>query len=189
MLSLRQVSIVRSSALRFIIPLILVLFAGQAHAGIKLYADARLGAGGVRHSELDFYPTFGSFSAGFFMFENIGIEGFVDTSLTSGNKNIFDLSITEASGVALRLQSPPEQGLQAYVLIGYVDFTLSQDEEGELGQRTVVQSFEGLRLSVGIQQHLEFVDGFIFGVEYRNYYADSGITVDGVSVGLRFEMP
>lgn len=175
--------------MRFIVPLILVLFAGQAQAGIKLYADARLGAGGVRHSELDFYPTFGSFSAGFFLFENIGIEGFVDTSITSSSKNIFDLSIADAAGVAFRLQSPPERGLQAYVLLGYVDFTLSQDEEGVNGPRKVVQSFEGVRLSVGIQQHLKRADGFIFGVEYRNYYADSGITVDGVSLGLRYEMP
>lgn len=175
--------------MRFIIPLLLVLFAGQAHAGIKLYADARLGAGGVRHSELDFYPAFGSFSAGFFLYENIGLEAFVDTSIKSSSKNVFDLSITEASGIALRLQSPPERGLQAYVLLGYVDFTLSQDEEGAAGARTVVQSFEGVRLSVGLQQRLEVAEGLIFGVEYRNYYADTGITVDGVSVGLRYEMP
>lgn len=174
--------------LRLIVALILVLLSVQAQSAVPLYGEARLGAGGVRHSDLDFYPGFGSFSAGLFVFDNIGIEAFVDTQLSTGENGVFELGITRAAGAAVRLQSPPQRGLQAYVLLGYVDFTLEQEGKAAFGSRTVRQSFDGIRLSVGVQQQLKIIDGLIFGVEYRNYYADSGITVDGVSVGLRYEL-
>lgn len=175
--------------MRLIVTLLLVLLSAQAQAGIQLYGEARLGAGGVRHSDLDFYPGFGSFSAGLFVFDHIGIEGFVDTPISPGERGVFELDVTQAAGVAVRLQSPAQRGLQAYVLLGYVDFTLEQEEDGVLGMRKVKQTFDGIRASIGVNQRLKTIQGLIFSVEYRNYYADSGITVDGVSVGLRFEMP
>ncbi len=170
------------------ISLMLVLFSAQATADIRLYGEARLGAGGVRHSDLDFYPTFGSFSAGVFVFGNIGIEGFVDAPLSDGERDVFELGITQASGAAIRLQSPAQRGLQAYVLIGYVDFTLKQTGTTVQGTSAVKESFEGVRVSVGVHQQLQRMKGLSVGVEYRNFYADSGITVDGLSAGLRFEM-
>jgi len=75
------------------------------------------------------------------------------------------------------------------VLLGYVDFTLEQEENGLLGQRTVTQSFDGVRFSLGIQQQLQTFRGLIVGLEYRNYFSDSGIIVDGLSIGLRYELP
>lgn len=174
--------------MRLIVSLLLVLLSTQTQAGIQLYGEARLGAGGVRHSDLDFYPGFGSFSAGLFIVDNIGIEGFIDTPLSVGDNDVFELGVTQASGVAVRLQSPEQRGLQAYILVGYVEYQLEQEENGVFGPRFVRQTFEGIRLSVGLNQHLKLMPGLIFGVEYRNYYADSGITVDGVSVGLRYEM-
>ncbi len=174
--------------LRLIFAFVLLVCAAQTHAGVRLYGDVQVGAGGVHHSDLDFYPRFGSFSAGLFVFKNIGVEGFVDTSFASAERSIFEVEVPRAAGVAVRFQSPPISGLQAYVLVGYVDFTLEQKENGLLGERTVRQTYDGARFSVGVQQRLNVVDGLIFGVEYRNYYADSGITVDGLSLGLRFEM-
>lgn len=175
---------------RLIIALVCLLSAMQLQADIRLYGEARAGAGGVRHSDLDFYPRFGSFSAGVFIFENIGIEGFVDTSFSSDETDVFEVDITHAAGAAVRLQSPPERGLQAYVLLGFVNFGLKQKEnENSVGGRRIIkEDFSGVRVSVGLNQRLEFMKGLIFGIEYRNYYADSGITVDGVSLGLRYEM-
>ncbi len=172
--------------LRLTIALIFLCSSVVAQAEFKLYAEARMGAGGVRHSDLDFYPTFGSFSGGVFLFENIGIEGFIDTPLSAGTEGDFELNVLEAAGGAVRFQSPPQNGLQAYILIGFVNFKLEQKEEGGPTLREV---YDGARLSVGVQQRLEWFPGFIFGAEYRNYYANSGITVDGISLGLRFEMP
>jgi len=175
-------------ALRLIVALVLVLVSVHAHSAVSVYGEAQLGAGGVRHSNLDFYPGFGSFSGGIFVFDNIGIEAFVDTSLSDGEQGDFKLGIENAAGVAVRFQSPSQRSLQAYVLLGYVDFTLRQEGVTALGERFVKQPFEGIRFSVGVHQRLKKVQGLLFGVEYRNYYADSGITVDGLSVGLRFEL-
>lgn len=175
--------------MRLIVSLLLVLLSTQTQAGIQFYGEARLGAAGARHSDLDFYSGFGSFSAGAFIVDNIGIEGFIDTPLSAGDNGIFELGITQASGVAVRLQSPEQRGLQAYVLVGYVEYQLEQKESGVFGPRFIRQTFDGIRFSVGLNQHLTVMRGLIFGVEYRNYYADSGIAVDGVSVGLRYEMP
>lgn len=174
--------------MRLIVSVLLVLLSTQTQADFQFYGEARLGAGGVRHSDLDFYPGFGSFSAGVFVVENIGIEGFIDVPLSVDENDIFELGISQASGVAVRLQSPPQRGLQAYVLMGYVEYQLNQEESGLFGERFIRQTFEGIRFSVGVNQHLEIMPGLIFGVEYRNFYSDSGITVDGVSAGLRFEM-
>jgi len=175
---------------RLVFAVLLLLAASQSQASITLYGEARLGAGGVRHSELDFYPTFGSFSAGVFVFENIGIEGFVGTSIASHETDGFDLDVTQSSGAALRLQSPAQLGgLEAYILLGYVNFSLEQEENGVVGSRVVKSSFNGVRVGIGVHQRLKSVNGLIVGVEYRNDYADSGITVDGLSLGLRYEMP
>lgn len=174
--------------LRLTIALIFLCSATVAHAEFRLYGEARLGAAGVRHSDIDFYPTFGSFSAGAFLYKNIGIEGFIDAELSADDNGIFELGVTRAAGAAVRFQSAPERGLHAYILLGYVDFGLEQKESGLLGDRTVSQSFEGLRFSLGVNQRLDWVPGLIFGAEYRNYYSNSGITVDGISLGLRFEM-
>jgi len=170
--------------LRLTIALIFLCSAASVQADLKLYGEARLGAGGVRHSDLDFYPTFGSFSLGAFIFENIGVEGFVDVPLSADDEGDFDLDVTQAAGAAVRFQSPAQNGLHAYILLGFVAFTLEQEEDE---RATVEEDFTGARVGIGVSQRLRQFPGFIFGVEYRNYFTDTGVTVDGLSVGLRFE--
>lgn len=174
--------------MRYIAFWVLFGLALPVYANPTFYGEARVGAGGVRHSDLDFYPRFGSFSAGVFVRPNIGIEVFADTSLSDADRDIYTMDVTQATGVAARFQAPPQRGLSAYILLGYVDFTLEQRENGIVGPRTVKQSFDGLRFSIGVQQELAQLKGLLFGVEYKNYHADSGITVDGLSVGLRVEL-
>lgn len=151
-----------------------------------VYGELHLGLGGVRHSELDFYPGFASASAGVFVYPDIGLEAFVDGSLGTDDKAGFDSEVSQAAGVALRLQSPAVRGLRAYMLLGYVNFTIEQQEDDQRAQRTVVQSFGGARVSVGLSQALQRHDNIRVNVEYRNYYVDEPITVDGFSLGLRW---
>lgn len=173
---------------RLIFAVLILLAASQSQAAITPYGEVRLGASAVHHSELDFYPAFGSFSAGVFVFDNIGIEGFISTPISSHETDGFDLDIAQTSGAALRLQSPSQLGgLEAYILLGYVNFKLEQ--EGEFDERLVTSSFNGVRVGIGVHQRLKSVNGLIFGLEYRNDYTDTGITVDGLSFGLRYEMP
>ncbi len=154
-------------------------FYGELHAGVK----------GVRHSELDFYPTFGSLSAGVFIVQNVGIEVFADVALSASEKGNFEIEIAHASGVAIRFQSPPQQGLRAYLTLGYVDFAVEQSEADTRGARQVTQGFSGGRVSVGITRQLASLPQLRVILEYRNYYVDQGITVDGLSFGLRVALP
>ena len=170
---------------RLTIALICLCSIATAQADLKFYGEARLGAGGVRHSDLDFYPTFGSFSAGVFIFENIGVEAFVDAPLAADTSGDFEVDIVEAAGAAIRFQSPPRNGVNAYMLLGFVNFELEQEEDGA---GTLEEDFSGARVSIGLNQRLKRFPGVLFGAEYRNYFSDSGITVDGISLGLRFEL-
>lgn len=154
----------------------------------RLYAEAHIGAGSVAHSNLRFNPLFASFSAGAFVLPGIGIEAFVDAPLDSDEDRVFDLSLSGAAGVALRLQSPPQRGLQGYVLLGYVDFGIEQTEESSLGTRTVNQSYTGARASIGIMQRLNVLPHVLFGAEYRIYHSEDAIQVDGWSLGWRVNM-
>jgi len=173
---------------RLVLALLFLLATSQSQAALKLYGEVRLGAGGVHHSDLDFYPTFGSVSAGVFVFENIGIEGFFNTSISSHETDGFDLDVTEVSGAAVRFQSPASLGgLQAYILLGYTTFVLEQ--EGPDDGDKVTEAFTGARVGIGVHQNFRTVQGLSFGLEYRNDYAETGITVDGLSFGLRYEMP
>jgi len=176
---------------RLIVALLILLAASQSQAAVKFYAEARLGAGGVRHSDLDFYPQIGGITAGVFVLENIGIgvEAFAGTTIAPGDEGVFEIEMTETVGAAVRFQSPPQLGgLQAYILLGYVNFELEQNENSTSDREPVRSSFNGVRVGIGIHQRLQVVNGLSFGVEYHNDYADTGITVDGLSLGLRYEM-
>lgn len=151
----------------------------------RIYGDIHVAAGTVAHSDLRFHPVFASFSAGAYVRPGIGVEGFFDTGLDSDEQAVFDLSVNQASGIALRLESPPQRGLQAYVLLGYVNFSLDQLEEDSRGTRTVTQTYSGARVSVGLLQRLQVFPNMLFGAEYRIYHSGDGILVDGWSLGLR----
>ena len=174
---------------RLFVALLILLAASQSQAAVKLYGEVRLGAGGVRHSDIDFYPQFGGFSAGVFIYDNIGIEGFFNSSIASDNRAGFEVDVTESSGAALRFQSPPQLGgLQAYILLGYVTFILEQQVNGIVGARPFDEDFTGAMVALGVHQNFKTVNGLSFGLEYRNHHADTGIIVDGLSFGLRYEM-
>lgn len=151
----------------------------------RFYGEIQFAAGTVAHSDLRFHPLFASFSAGAYLLPGIGLEGFVDTEVNTDEQGVFELGVTQAAGLALRLESPPQRGLQAYILLGYVDFTLEQSEEDNRGARTVVQSYTGARVSVGLMQRLKSVPNLLVGAEYRLYHVEDEIQVDGWGLGIR----
>jgi len=172
---------------RWLLALLLLMPVLPAHAIGPLYGELRLGAAGVRHSDLDFYNSFASINAGVFIKNNIGIEAFVDAPLSEKTKGAFKVGVPRASGFGVRLQSPSRLGTEAYVSFGYVAFSIDQFENDDRGQRTITQSFEGASIRVGIQKQLQVSKHLKFGVEYRNFYSDSGVSVDGLSLGLQME--
>ncbi len=173
--------------MRLLLALILMLPALSAQAVGSLYGELRVGASGVRHSNLDFYPALASINAGIFIKRKIGIEAFVDAPLTEDSNGAFKTGLSRASGIGVRLQSPPRLGTEAYLSFGYVAFSIEQFENDERGQRTVKQNFDGASVRIGIQKRLQVAKQLKVGLEYRNFYSDSGVTVDGLSLGLHAE--
>jgi len=159
---------------------------GFPQASSPLYGELHFGAGGVRHSDLDFFPLFASFTAGFFVVPNIGLEVFADAALADEDNAGFDMELSSAFGVALRLQSPPRAGLSGYVVVGMVDYTLTQTPRGSSADnRAIEEDFRGARVSVGVMQQLRRVPALSVSAEYRSYYADQPIKVDSIVFGLR----
>lgn len=177
--------------MRWLIACVLVLVSPFAMADGRFYGEVQLAAGGVQHSDVDFYPIFGSVSAGMYLVPNIGIELFVDAGLASDKSGEFDLDIEQAYGIAARLQSPANGGLQGFVVLGYVNYTLDQDSQPTttlLGS-SVTEDFTGARISVGLMQRLVRFPNLLVSAEYRHYNADQTLRVDALVFGLRVNTP
>lgn len=177
--------------MRWLLACVLAVSTSTVQADGPLYAEVQLAAAGVNHSNLDFYPTFGSISAGLFVREGIGIEVFADSGITSDKKNGFDLEVTEAYGIGLRLQSAPVNRIQGYMVLGAVNFTVNQEANAtaSLGGSLINGDFTGVRVSLGIMERLERWKNVLVSLEYRHYNADQPIHVDAVLLGLRVNTP
>ena len=177
--------------MRWLIACVLVLISPFAKADGRFYGEVQLAAGGVQHSDIDFFPVFGSVSAGMFLVPNIGVELFADTGLSSDESDDFDMDIEQAYGIAARFQSPATGGLQGYIVLGYVNYTLDQDSRptATLAGSSVNEDFSGARISVGLMQRLGRLPNLLVSAEYRHYNADQPIRVDALVLGLRVNTP
>lgn len=166
------------------------VFQYSKSAETRLYADLQVGIQAVSHSGIDFLPNFGSASVGIWVFDNLGIDIFGDTGLMADDTGVFELQIAEASGVALRFQSPPSLGgLRAYVMLGVVNFEVEQKESDLRGQRVVIENFTGGRVSIGFAKRLAAMRSLMLTAEYRNYYSDKDLQADSLGFGLRVNLP
>ena len=173
--------------MRWLIASLLILTSSTVLADGRLYGEVQFGVGGVRNSDLDFFPTFGTVTAGVFVFPGIGIEVFGDAGISDEQDGGFELSIEEAFGIAARFQSPPKRGLQGFIVLGAVNYTLEQ--RSTEGGPTVREDFTGVRASVGLMQRLERFPYLQFTAEYRHYNADEPLRVDALVFGFRVNAP
>lgn len=150
------------------------------------YLELQAGVLGVRHANLDVFGPVGGAIAGTWVRPGIGIELFADTPLAYGDDNGFEAGVSEAFGAALRLRSPPVDGLYGYVVLGYADFTVHQEPfDGGIAQD---ERFTGMKFSVGLMQRLKILPAMLVSAEYRNFYVDEPVRVDGLSLGLRLDI-
>ncbi|MFK7861114.1 MAG: outer membrane beta-barrel protein [Granulosicoccus sp.] len=177
--------------MRWLIATVLLVTTSCALAEGPVYAELQIGASGVRHSDLEFYPVFGTVSLGAYVAKNIGIEVFADSSVSSDDDEGFELDIEEAYGVALRLQSQPINNVQGFIVLGAVNYTLNQESLLSSGVSGLPanEEFEGMRVSVGLMQRFERVPGLLFTAEYRHYNADEPLRVDALVFGFRVNAP
>ena len=177
--------------MRWLIAGLLVVTSSYTYADGALYGELQVGAGYVNHSNLDFYPSIGTVTLGAFVLPGIGFEVFADSGLAEGSEAGFEMSLEHAQGVAARFQSPPVKGLQGFVVLGLVDYTLEQRSDliGTATGRTISEDFRGARVSIGMMQRLKRFPYLQVTAEYRHYNADEPIRLDGIVFGLRVNAP
>lgn len=159
---------------------------GLSQIRSDFYGELHFGANGIRHSDLDFFPLFASITAGAFVLPNIGIEVFADLALAEEDNAGFDVELTSALGIAARFQSPPWQGLSGYVVLGVVDYTVTQSpQNASIGSGSIEEDFLGVRVSVGVIQQLKRLPKLSVSAEWRSYAVDEPIRVDSLVIGLR----
>ena len=177
--------------MRWLIACVLAVTSSFALAEGPLYGEVHLAAGGVQHPNLDFYPIFGSVTVGAFVMPGIGLEVFADTNLKSDERSGFDLEVEHAYGIAARFQSPPVNGVQGYITLGWVNFAVEQRSSGtpSLAASSVSEDFTGGRVSIGLMQRLKRFRNLLVSMEYRHYNADDPLRVDALLLGLRVNTP
>ncbi len=164
----------------------------MAAADGPIYGELQLAGGAVRHSDIDFYPTFGSATIGGYVLPNIGIELFADMGFGSDSSRGLNMDIEGAYGIAARFQSArATRGIRGYIVLGAVSYTLDQDirASGSSAARSVEEDFVGFRGSVGLMQRLKRFNNLQFTAEYRHYNADEPLRVDALVLGLRVNTP
>lgn len=177
--------------MRWLIACVLVVTSSCALADGPVYAELQLGAGGVSHSDLDFYPIFGTATLGAFVLPGIGLEVFGDTGIDSDEDGNFDMELEQAYGIAARFQSPSKSGLQGFIVLGVVNYTLDQQSgfTGAVIPAPVNEEFRGMRISVGVMQRLRRFPYLQFTAEYRHYNADERLRLDALVFGWRVNAP
>ena len=174
--------------MRWLIACVLTVVSSLANGADRpLYAELQYAAAGVNHSDLEFYPQFGSASAGVFLRKGIGVEVFADIGLGSDKKSGFDLKVDHAVGIAVRLESPPVRRVRGFIVLGAVNYSITQKAAATDTQNgsSLDGSFTGMRVSVGIAERLKWWENVLLSAEYRHYNAGESLRVDALLLGLR----
>lgn len=173
--------------MRWLIACVLAVSSSFAIADGPVYAELNLGAGGIKNGDLDFYPMFGGINIGVYLVPNIGLELFADSGINSDHSHGFEMDLEQAYGIAARFQSPPIRGVQGYIVLGAVNFTLDQSSEASGAQpaTSINEDFTGARVSVGLMQRLVQAPNTQVTIEYRHYNAGEPLRLDGLVLGLR----
>ncbi|MFK7889702.1 MAG: hypothetical protein AB8B63_02710 [Granulosicoccus sp.] len=173
--------------MRWLIACILGLTTTFAVADGPVYAEVQFAGAMTSNENLDFYPTFGSVNAGIYLLPGIGMEVFGDLGLEASSDEGLEMELEGAYGVAARFQSPGTPGgLQGYIALGYVNYTLDQRPTGNSGSSNAInEDFGGFRASVGLMQRLRSNPNLQLTAEYRHYNADEPLRIDALLIGLR----
>lgn len=174
--------------MRWLLALLLTFSSFSVAAESQFYGELQLGVHGVQHSDLDFHPGFASGSFGVYVRPQIGVELFYDRGLSKAREDDFEIEVTEASGIAARFESPSQRGLQAYILLGYVTYSINQYENLPGSRRLAKENFTGARISLGLAKTLQRYRQAQLVFEYRNYDVDAPLNVDGFGLGIRVKL-
>ncbi len=113
----------------------------------------------------------------------IGIEAELGKGVTEGDINNLALDVHSLTGFNLRLESPPSDGVAAYVLFGLSRTNLdSAFTAGFVGKKK--NSLSGGRAAIGLT--LRAARGLVVDASFSHHDYDDEIRINSFRLGLRY---
>lgn len=171
--------------MRALLAIILLSACSQLLATDRWYGEVHVGFSNVEHSSLAFHPPKASVSFGGYFWKTVGIDVNLGGSFTDDDDDGFDLALDNQGTLSLRFDSPPQNGVSAFVLLGVSQFSLSQRGTNSFGgSRTVRETFQTGTLAFGLRQQLGSGPFSLVG-SYRLHVIDEPIDIDEYTLGVR----
>ncbi len=171
--------------MRALLAILAFSFSFSAHSADRFYGEIHGAVGGIQHSELSFRPIEAHFSVGGYLWDHIGLDLNFAGPLEVGEDDDFTVQLESLTTLSLRFDSPPMDGLSAFMLFGVSRFSVSQRGVNSQGAaRTVRENFQAGTFSIGLRQQLGATPLSLVGL-YRLHYVDQPINIDSWALGLR----
>lgn len=171
--------------MRALLAFVIIIFSLPAAATERYYAEYQLGTGNIRHSDLEFRTVEGRFSLGGYFAKGLGLEFAYSGPFRVGSDGGFDVQVEDLVALSMRFESPPMDGLSAYILLGISHFAVTQSGTNSEGRsRSVRENFQGGAVSIGLRQQLgESRYSIVGGFHYHD--VDQPVDVDAWTLGVR----
>lgn len=171
--------------MRALLAILLLSVCSQPIAAERFYAEIHAGVDGIQHSDLSFRPIQASASVGLYFWKTIGIDFAFGGPLDVGEDEGFEVQLEDLRTLSLRFDSPPTDGISAFILLGVSQFDVSQRGVTSSGAaRTVREDFQGGTLAIGIRQQIGSGPFSVVG-SYRFHWVDEPLDVDSWTLGVR----
>jgi hypothetical protein len=162
-----------------------VFFSAQASA-VEFFVGLDGAGTKVEIADVTYNPILAKLRLGAFFQPGIGLElNFSDTYEVDEVEGL-EIGLESHYAAMLRLQSPSEGVLSAYVNLGYGVTELSTANLGGGSQQ--VEELESPFFSVGFQKPLNTFPSFSYFGEYSRLYDDDDIKISALSIGFQFNM-
>lgn len=151
-------------------------------------ADKVYGELGLNHVMVDIGQREFSVQAlearmGYYLQPQVGIELHAMTALTDDAANNTKLKLPLSNNILLRFESPEREGGKVFLLAGYGQTTLELDRNGS-GKPGSENFYQG-NFGGGIEFALGKANNTFINLKWHRYYAEGGIDIDAVGLGLR----
>ena len=171
--------------MRALLAIICITASSWAHSDELFYGEIHGGIGNIQIADLAFRPLEAHVSVGGYFLKNIGIDLTVGGALRDDSDDSFDTQLDDVASLSLRFDSPPSNGISAFILIGVSRFSVSQEGINPFGVSTTVnETFQGATAALGFKRQIADTRFSFVGV-YRVHFVDEPIDVDNYSFGVR----
>jgi len=170
---------------RALLAIVLFFASFSVAAAERFFAEYHLAGTATRHTDLKFRSLGGRLIFGGYFAEGLGAQISVGGPFRVGEDQGFTVQLENFANASLRFDSPPLDGLSAYIALGVSQFTVSQRGVNSIGQaRTVRETFQSGSLFVGLQQRYNQLPFSVVG-GYQIHYVDQPLDIDAWTLGLR----